>query len=294
MAANFSRLTSPRFRGSFQLAPGSDFTPELGARIEDRDSFDLEAHRQLEPPGAAPVRTRNTGGGAGGCSSNSTRQLSMTSRQASPNCATSEILKPWKEDGSRTSPGDYDDLEEDEIEVSLMDSLKHFTLEDIQEKRGFVGKVRVRRRSLSPLPDLVADDREFFAQSSGLHLIDSIKDFKYPGRGTSSDAFMQSLTSSRRSECSGSLERGSALCSSSSRLSPSSLTGKYWLRPPWEEMLYNSSSLSSPSLWPPPDLIHPLIESYFLNTNTFFPVRFSLFVCSSTSSSRSDNSSSFA
>jgi len=61
-------------------------------------------------------------------------------------------MKPWPKDGSRAASGDFEDPEEDEVEMSLMSSLKHFTLSDEEEeKKGFFGKVRSR-----PQCDLLA------------------------------------------------------------------------------------------------------------------------------------------
>lgn len=87
-------------------------------------------------------------------------------------------MKPWNKDGLRADGGEYDEPEVDEIEVSLMKTIETFTLSDEDEdKKGFVGK------------------------SSGLYLIESIRDFKYPEHSASSkDAFIQSLSATRRSK----------------------------------------------------------------------------------------------
>lgn len=137
-------------RRSSQLAPGSDFTAELGARI-DRVTFDLEAHKAAEPQNAlsarssrqqSPTQAAITAHG-GSCSSNHLSQSYAGSPAgSSANCASDQPIKPWEQEDA-AAEGDVDEDAEDEI--AFIRRIKQLHVETISNEKTppFMGPVRL-------------------------------------------------------------------------------------------------------------------------------------------------------
>lgn len=152
-----------------QLAPGADFSAELGARI-DKDSFDLAVHQQSEPVSSASTGSAAVSGSGSGWGADGGAGPSRTSH--SPACAPTEVARPWEDDGQGSDDDGAGDDEEEQALLTAMSKVQLRQLtDDEQMMAGFAGK------------------------SSSLSLLLSARDYKYGG---ASDEFNDRLVSSRR------------------------------------------------------------------------------------------------
>jgi hypothetical protein len=173
-----------------QLAPGSDFSAELGARI-DKESFDLATHRQFEPVGSSASHSHAASSSSAGRRASSLNEITSLGSKHSPACTTTDVMRPWLDD-----EGDSDEEQE---EVLLMKSMQRVRLED--EKgidAGFVGKVRLSFKA--QLVGRVALTSCYICpQSSSFNLLLSARDYKYTAAGIK-DKFDDDFMKTRRRE----------------------------------------------------------------------------------------------